>query len=42
MSESQALETNLSGVADDLAAPPRSFWQRFEPVILAPRPSWWR
>ena len=34
MSESQALETNLSGVADDLAAPPRSFWQRFEPVIL--------
>ena len=34
MSESQALETNLSGVADDLAAPPRSLWQRFEPVIL--------
>ncbi len=34
MSESQAIETNLSGVADDLAAPPRSFWQRFEPVIL--------
>ncbi|MET0669935.1 MAG: ABC transporter permease [Xanthobacteraceae bacterium] len=34
MSESQALETNLSGVADDLDAPPRSFWQRFEPIIL--------
>ncbi len=33
MSESQALETSPSG-ADDLAAPPKSLWHRFEAVIL--------
>ena len=35
MSESQALETELATAgADDLAAPPRSLWQRFEQVFL--------
>lgn len=35
MSESQALETELATArADDLAAPPRSLWQRFDQVIL--------
>jgi NitT/TauT family transport system permease protein len=35
MSESQAaLETNLSGTADDLAMPPKGLWHRFEAVIL--------
>ena len=33
MSKSQALETSPSG-ADDLAAPPKSLWHRFEAVIL--------
>src|SRR5882672_3729732 len=35
MSELQALPTELTaGPSDDLAAPPRSLWHRFEPAIL--------
>jgi NitT/TauT family transport system permease protein len=35
MSESQTLDSELAeGAADDLAAPPRSLWQRFEQIIL--------
>lgn len=36
MSESQAIDANIAAgaSADDLAAPPKSLWQRFEPTFL--------